>query len=71
MNNTKKALVEGAKEFGRVVLIAVLPILVDSLSTNSFSWRTTVVALVMAALKAIDKWVHENGNINANGIVPF
>lgn len=67
----KNAFLEGTKELGRILLIAVLPILIDSFATGSFSWRVTGLALMVALLKALDKWIHENKDIKANGLVPF
>lgn len=67
----KLANIESAKEFGRILVIAILPILVDSLTSDKFSLRGVLIALTVAALRAADKWVHENPGIKAKGILPF
>ncbi len=67
----KQALQEGVKEFGRIIVIAILPVLIDSLTVGEFSWRATGVAILVAALKAADKYVHKNESIDAKGILPF
>lgn len=67
----KKALIEAAKEVGRMALLAALPIVIDSLANNTFSWRVTSVAVLIAVLRAIDKYIHESPRTKANGLVPF
>jgi hypothetical protein len=72
----KDALIEGAKELGRVVLIAA----VSAGLTAALSWASglddksvqfIIVSILTAAGKAWDKYVHENPETTAKGIVPF
>lgn len=67
----QKATEEGGKTFGRVLLIAVIPVLIDSLSQAQFSWRGTLTALGIAVLLAVDKFIHESKNMKANGLTWF
>lgn len=67
----KNPVLEATKELGRVVVIAVIPILASALEAGSVDWKLVAVAAAIAALRALDKYVHENSNIKANGIVPF
>lgn len=64
----KKALLEAAKELGRVLLFAAIGWgigYVTSLPEN------TTTAVVLLVLRAADKYVHENPNIEAKGVAPF
>jgi hypothetical protein len=67
----KKALLEGLKQFGRVALFAALPVIVSSLQEGSFDWKVTGLAVFVAVLAAVDKWVHENENTELTGITPW
>ena len=49
------------KEVGRVVVLAVLPILIANLESGVFDWRLIAVTAGLALLKAIDKFFHEIG----------
>lgn len=64
------ATLEAVKQFGRVVLVAVIPIVVSGLQTNSIDIRLIVITGVTALLMALDKWIHES-DMKAGGIVPF
>ena len=66
----KKALLEGAKQIGRVVVVAVLPVLITSLSQGSIDWKSTIVACVVAGLMGIDKTIHKSDS-ERTGLVPF
>lgn len=65
------AVIEGLKQFARVVLAATLPIIIAGLSKGSIDINGVIIAAVMATLMGVDKWVHENPNIKANGLSPF
>lgn len=56
-----EALVKGLKEFSRVILIAILPVIIDSLERNILDWKVVLVAVAIAALKAVDRGMHEYG----------
>lgn len=64
----RKALLEAAKELGRVLLFAAIGWGIAYLTSLPES-STTLVALFV--LKSLDKFVHENPNIKANGVAPF
>lgn len=67
----KKALLEAAKEAGRTGILAALGVIVDSLASSTFSWRVTLVAAAVAALRAIDRYLHESKEVKAKGLIPF
>jgi hypothetical protein len=54
--------VETLKEFLRIVLIAVIPVVIDGLQTGVVNWQIIAVAAGVAALRALDKFLHE-GNV--------
>ena len=56
-----KALKEAIKQFFRVVVLAVIPVLVSMLSNNTFDWRVVAVTGAIAGLMFIDKFLHETG----------
>ena len=57
-------------EAGRVMVIAALPILYDSLSRGEVNLKLIGLAMVIAALKAFDRWLHEKG-IAVKGLTRF
>lgn len=64
--------IESLKELGRVVVLAIIPIIIDSLSSGEFSWRVVVVAGAIAGLRFVDKFLHlgaEEGE--AGGLTGF
>lgn len=54
-----EALTEGLKELLRVVIIAVLPVVILSLEKGEVDYRLIIITGVIAALRALDKWLHE------------
>lgn len=71
----KQAVIESAKELGRVMVISVLPILMSSINTQTgeinINWQIVLAALIVAFLKAIDKYIHKEPEIKAQGLLPF
>lgn len=63
--------VEGVKEIARVAMIAVIPIAITGLETNTIDWRVICVTAFISILKGLDKFVHKNESMKSNGIVPF
>lgn len=63
--------VEGAKEIARVAMIAVIPIAITGLETNTLDWRVICVTAIVAILKGIDKFIHKSEDIKSSGLVPF
>ena len=64
----KKAILEAAKELGRVLLFAAVGRAISYFS-NLPENTTTMVALLV--LRGLDKYLHENDNVRLNGIAPF
>lgn len=58
---SKEALLNASKELGRVVLLAVIPLLISSLEGGAFDWRAVAIVAGLAALRFVDKYLHELG----------
>lgn len=61
-----KPLIEALKEGARVVLIAIIPLMIDSLTSNKFEWRSIAVVAGVTALRIVDKYLHLEGKLEAN-----
>ena len=58
------ALNEAAKEISRLVLIAVIPVLIDSLNKGYIDYRAVLVIAVIAGLRGVEKFLYENESKN-------
>ena len=58
---SKEILIKAVKEFFRVVLISIIPILISSLENNSIEIKVVLVVAGVAGLRFIDKLLHEFG----------
>jgi hypothetical protein len=67
----KNALTEAAKEFARIAVLSLLPLVVAALEAGNLFTKATLVALAVAVLRALDSYIHNNKNIKANGLLPF
>ena len=83
----KTALTETVKTFGRFIYFGVLGLVATFLASlvaggtlndiaitlggQSFNVGFVIVVVVAGIAKAIDRYVHTNDNIEANGIAPF
>ena len=86
MKINKKALVELAKSFGRFIWFGLLGLIVTFLTalvsaggitdatiaigSNTLNVGVILVFVIGFIAKAIDRYVHANENITANGIAP-
>jgi hypothetical protein len=61
-----KPVVEALKEGARVVLIAIIPLVIDSLTSNKFEWRSIAVVAAITALRILDKYLHLEGKLEGN-----
>lgn len=61
-----KPLIEALKEGARVVLIAIIPLVIDSLTSNKFEWRSIAVVAGVTALRILDKYLHLEGKLESN-----
>lgn len=55
----EKALKEAGKELLRVVLIAVVPVLIDSLTKGSVDYRVILTVAGVAVLRSIERYLHK------------
>lgn len=68
---TQDAIVEAIKELMRVGIIAALPLVIDGLSKGALDLKLVGIAALIAVLRAVDKYVHEEPKIKSDGIIPF
>ena len=65
-----KEFIDSVKEGLRVIAIAVVPVLIDSLATGSLDLRLIWVSGAIAGLRFIDKLLHESG-VAEKGLTRF
>ena len=65
-------IIEGAKQLLRVALVAVIPLVISGLQTNSIDWRAIAIAGAIAVLMGLDKFLHKNDTgVAGNGLTGF
>lgn len=70
--NLQTPFVEGLKQLLRVALVAVIPLVISGLQTNSIDWRSIVIAGIIAVLMGVDKFLHKNDTgVVGNGLTGF
>lgn len=62
----KKPLIEALKEMGRVVVIAVLPVLISGIEKGFVDAKVLAVVGAVAGLRFLDKFLHEAGKTTKN-----
>lgn len=63
----KEALIEALKEVGRVILMAVVPLVVVGLESGSLDFKVIFTAGLIAGLRFIDKYLHETAPKGTSG----
>lgn len=73
MKIDKKALLEGAKEVGRVVFFGAVSALALYVTSQLANFDPTSVQFVVLTVvgRFLDKYVHENEDIERGGVAPF
>ena len=64
------AFIEALKEGLRVVVLAIIPLLIDSLGKGIIDWNLIAVAGMIAFLRFVDSWLHQSG-VAEKGITRF
>lgn len=64
------ALQEGGKEFVRVAILAAVPLLIVQLEAGKVEYRLIVITAVVAGLRAVDRYIHQNDNVPLSGLSP-
>lgn len=57
----KQAIIEAVKEFLRVVMLAVIPVLIIGIENGVVDWKVISTVGLVAGLRFIDKLMHETG----------
>lgn len=58
---TKNIIIESIKEFFRVIVIAIIPLIISSIEKGVIDWKSIAVVGAIAGLKFLDKLLHEVG----------
>lgn len=57
-----KPLVDAIKEFLRIILVAIIPVIIGQLQNGTIGdWKVIATVAAIALLKAIDEFLHELG----------
>ena len=64
------AITEALKEAGRVVVLAIIPVLIDGLTKGVVDFKMVAVVAMVAALRFLDSWLHKSG-VAEKGITRF
>jgi hypothetical protein len=68
----KEQIIEALKEAGRVVVLAIIPVAIDSLGRGNIDWNLVAVTGIIALLRFLDKYLHLNAEPGvAGGLVRF
>ena len=49
---------EALKEFARIIILAVIPVTIDSLNRGVFDFRAIAIVGIVAGLRAIEKFLY-------------
>lgn len=66
----KTHLIEGLKEFLRLAVLG-LPALAIQVVSGDAALASSYGGAILFVLKAVDKYIHDNPQINHNGLLPF
>ena len=58
--------IEAIKQAGRIIAVAIVPLLISQLTNNTFDLRTVAVTGTVALLMAVDKYLHLEGKLEKN-----
>lgn len=67
--NWKQSLVSAVREFIKVVLLAVIPLVIAGLSTRKLDWIAISIAGAIAFLNALNEYLKKWGSVNFNGLM--
>ena len=67
---------EACKEFGRVVVLAVIPVLIAGLEGTGVNFKQVAIVGAVAFLKSVDRYIHKIGKereseVLTKGLVRF
>lgn len=62
-----EAFVSALKEMGRVLVLAIIPVVIPMFESWSVDWRVIATVGAIAVLRFIDKYLHENSPEGVSG----
>lgn len=69
MAKIKQPLIDATAELLRVMVLAVIPILISSLESQTIDWRVIGIVALIAGLRWVDKFLHKFGEANENKVL--
>lgn len=57
---------ESMLEFARIIVLAIIPVLLTYFETPQMTMKALAISIIIASLKAVDKYMHEKGKIEEN-----
>ena len=69
MAKIKQPLIDATAELARVMVLAVIPVLITSLESQTIDWRVIGVVALIAGLRWVDKFLHKFGEANENKVL--
>lgn len=69
-SNRRNAIIKALKELGRLVVLGI-PALAIQLISNNPADALQYGGSTLFVLRALDKYIHENKNLNSDGLLPF
>lgn len=66
----RDAVIKGLKEAGRLIVFAIPGILIQVVSGDA-GLAAAYGGVILTALKAVDRAIHDNPQTSATGILPF
>ena len=64
------ATIESAREYARIALVAVVPVLIVALQSEQIDGKAVGILAAVAVLKAVDRALHET-RVEEQGLVRF
>lgn len=72
VSKMKEALISALKELGRVVVLAIIPVVASAIESGSIDYRAIAIVAALAILRFADKYLHElEPEGKAGGLVRF
>ena len=60
------SILKALKEAGRIILIAIIPLVIDGLNRNAINVRAIIILAAITFLRFVDKLLHEEGKLRKN-----
>lgn len=69
--NWKQSFILGLKQAGRVVLVAIIPLVISGLQNDQVDWKSVGITGAIALLMFVDKFINKWDGTSLQGITPI